>query len=129
VDVFVTSVHAAGGTLPGDRSYDGVNLLPHVKGLLQEPPHEVLVWRSIYNHAIRNERWKLILNDREGHLELYDLQTDKVESKNRTADQHERVEHLLEQLERIERGFMPPLWPRVMDYHFTIDGVEYVFAI
>jgi arylsulfatase A-like enzyme len=129
MDVFVTSVHAAGATLPGDRIYDGVNLLPHVKGDLQDPPHDALVWRSLYNHAIRDERWKLILNDREGQMELYDLQVDKVESQNRMDEGSETIEKLREQLERVENEFMNPLWPRVMDYHYMIDGAAYVFAI
>ena len=129
MDIFVTSVLAAGGALPEDRVYDGADLLPYVTGLVEGPVHDTLVWRSVYNHAIRSGKWKLILNEREGHMELYDLQTDKSETQNQLEEQSEIIEELLHELNRKEREFMNPLWPRVMDYHFIIDGVDYVFAI
>ena len=129
MDIFVTSVSAAEVHLPEDRVYDGVDLLPYVNGSIDGPVHDALVWRSVYNHAIRTDRWKLILNEREGYMELYDLQADKSEMWNRLEERHETVEELRRELNRIEGEFLSPLWPRVMDYHFIIDGVDYIFAI
>jgi len=129
MDIFMTSVSAAEGDIPEDRVYDGVDLLPYVNGSIEGPVHDALVWRSSYNHAIRTDRWKLIFNDREEHMELYDLQADKSETWNRLEGRHEAVEELLRELNRLEGEFLSPLWPRVMDYHFVIDGVDYIFAI
>ena len=62
-------------------------------------------------------------------MELYDLQSDKSETQNQWEEQSGIIEELLYELNRKEGEFMHPLWPRVMDYHFIIDGVDYVFAI
>jgi arylsulfatase A-like enzyme len=129
MDIFVTSVTAAGAALPEDRVYDGVNLLPYINGSIQGPAHETLVWRSVYNHAIRHGRWKLILNELDERMELYDLVSDKSEALNELGNRSEIIENLLRELNQIEREFVSPLWPRVMDYHVIIDGVDYAFAI
>ena len=46
VDRRATSVAAAGGTLPSDREYDGVNIVPYVNGENKERPHQALFWRA-----------------------------------------------------------------------------------
>ena len=33
-------------------------------------------------------------------------------------EQSDRIDELLHELERSEREYIHPLWPRVMDYHF-----------
>jgi arylsulfatase A-like enzyme len=45
LDVLPTCVAAAGGELPGDRSYDGVALLPYLTGETAGRPHDALFWR------------------------------------------------------------------------------------
>ena len=129
MDIFATSVTAAGASLPGDRVYDGVNLLPYTGGSIQHPAHEMLVWRSMYNHAIRHGSWKLILNELDERMELYDLASDKSETYDELGNQADIIEDLLRKLNQMEGEFISPLWPRVMDYHMIIDGVDYRFAI
>src|SRR5690606_11061161 len=45
-DLFATAAAAAGAKLPGDRVYDGVDLVPFVRGEKLGRPHEVLFWRT-----------------------------------------------------------------------------------
>ena len=61
LDIFATAT-AAAGLEP--RAVDGVNLLPHLAGETDAPPHEFLFWRSAPNMAVRWGDWKLWRVDR-----------------------------------------------------------------
>ena len=129
MDIFMTSVIAASGYLPDDRVYDGIDLIPFLKGTREGSPHETLLWRADYNRAIRQGAWKCIIDAHEGAAELYNLELDKVEFMNQSDINTEIIKELEDALRRWENGLMPPLWPKVMDYRFTIEGVDYFFAI
>ena len=45
LDILPTSVAAAGGKLPTDRVYDGVDLMPYLTGKEDRSPHDLLAWR------------------------------------------------------------------------------------
>lgn len=45
LDIFATAIAAAGIRLPADKQFDGVNLVPYVKGDKKNDPHPVLFWR------------------------------------------------------------------------------------
>jgi arylsulfatase A-like enzyme len=128
-DIFVTSFINAGGTLPQDREYDGVNLLPFVLGENTDRPHEHLFWRADHIWAVRDGDYKLILSTRDGWAELYDLSTDKSESynlKEQMPDLYEKL-YLLHQQWQEDKLPEKPMWPRIMDKRFIIDGKEYLF--
>ncbi len=128
-DFFVTAVSAAGIPLPEDRVYDGVDLLPFVRGEISGAPHRALYWRSGFNKAIRMNRLKLILDTERGTTILYDLLSDKTEKQN-VADQYPVItEKLKDKLRQWEHELRYPLWPHLMDYRFIIDGEEYIFAL
>jgi len=129
MDVFTTAAAAASVPLPGDRSYDGVDLRPYLLGKTEGAPHPTLFWRSLYNKAVRKGQWKLIVNERSTEILLYNLQYDRREKVNLAPQYPEIVEELLEELREWERPLKPPSWPRVMDVEFIIDGRAYRFAI
>ena len=78
MDCFVTSAEISGSTLPDDREYDGVNLIPFITGEKDGVPQEVLYWRTKFNKAIKKGEWKLIMNERDNITLLYNLKDDKV---------------------------------------------------
>ena len=128
-DIFATSVAAVGGSLPSDREYDGVDLLPYVTGAAEGVPHQTLFWRADHIWAIRDGKFKLILSTRDGWAELYDLEVDKPEQINLKEQMPElykklREEHQQWQDENLHRK---PMWPRIMDKRFVLDGKEYLF--
>ena len=128
-DIFVTSMINAGGSLPKDRDYDGVDLIPYLTGENKNRPHERLFWRADHIWAIRDGDSKLILSTRDGWAELYNLKTDKSESIN-LKDQMPDLYHELFQLhKKWQEENLPdkPLWPRIMDKKFVLDGKEYLF--
>lgn len=134
LDVFVTAAAAAGSPLPADRTYDGVDLLPHLArgdaaaavAPAPAPVHQALFWRSMYTKAVRQGQYKLIRDDKAQRTVLFDLAADKSETTDLAARRPAVVEELLRQLSQWESGLQNPMWPRVMDYHYRDrDGVYY----
>jgi arylsulfatase A-like enzyme len=128
-DIFVTSVLNAGGRLPDDRVYDGVDLIPHILGDADSPPHPHLFWRADHIWAMRDGDYKFILSTRDGWAELYDLKRDKSETINLAESMPELFEKLKSKHEKWQADELPekPMWPRIMDHKFVIDGKEYQF--
>jgi arylsulfatase A-like enzyme len=128
-DIYATSVAAAGGVLPSDREYDGVNIVPYVTGKNKGRPHEALFWRADHIWALRDGDYKLILSTRDGWAELYNLITDQSEEINLKEQMPELYEKLREEHEnwQNEKLKVKPMWPRIMDKRFHIDGKDYYF--
>ena len=128
-DIFVTSVLNAGGTLPQDREYDGVNLLPYVLGENKDRPHQQLFWRADHIWVIRDGDYKLILSTRDGWAKLYDIKKNISESYNLKEQMPELYEQLYNTHIQWQENNLPekPMWPRIMDKKFVLDGKEYLF--
>ena len=109
LDVFATSVAAAGGELLPEPALDGVDLRPFVTGETAERPHEGLFWRRRDNRAVRVLDWKLVSYDA-GPVELYDLAHDPREQDDVSA----RHPSFVAQLEAVyaawASGLVPPAW-------------------
>jgi arylsulfatase A-like enzyme len=63
LDIFPTAVAAAGGKLPADRAYDGVDLMPFLTSKLSDLPNPTLYWRAGPNFAIRDGGWKMMMTN------------------------------------------------------------------
>jgi arylsulfatase A-like enzyme len=128
-DVFVTNAKAAGARLPSDREYDGKNLLPFVTGQRGDRPHPRLFWRADHVWALRDGDYKLILSTRDGWAELHDLSKDKAEKINLKTQMPELFDKLKQEHQDWQKAKLRsrPLWPRIMDMKFLIDGHEYLF--
>ena len=127
MDVFMTSVKTAQCPLPEDRVFDGVNLIPYVTGKNNEAPHDVFYWKADHIEAMRNGNWKFLLSTRDKWMELYNLETDKYEHYNLEDVHPDTLEALRKEFDVWKQQLQPPLWPRLMDHKFVIDGKEYLF--
>jgi len=79
LDIMPTVVSAVGAPLPGDRIYDGRDMLPVLRGEANGPLHQALFWDGDGDQwGVRLGKWKLV--SRAGSVELYDLQTDIAEA-------------------------------------------------
>ncbi len=58
LDFFPTCVELAGGTVPTDRPYDGINLMPILEGR-ESPERIIYYYRHQYLCAVRKGKWKL----------------------------------------------------------------------
>lgn len=123
LDLFPTAVALAGGDLPKDRPYDGVNLLPFLTGKNIPGPHEVLCWRNGENAGVRKGNWKLFKGG--DKYWLYDLSKDNGEQTNVAAQNPKVVEVLKKELQKWEAQMKPPLWPcRPAGGNWEVDGVK-----
>ncbi len=125
LDVAATAVALAG--LPVAPELDGVDLIPHLCGDIEGPPHETLYWRWIAQSAVREGRWKYLRGgDREY---LFDLEADREEKHNVLAKYPNIVERLRGKLAGwarqqdppgLKTGSMAPTWEQYFDYY--LDG-------
>lgn len=128
LDIYPTSLIAAGGSLEQSRPVDGIDLIPYVTGENNGAPHDRLYWRKLECAAMRNGDWKLIRVDGYGFA-FYNLKDDIAERKDLAAEQPQKVNQLKELLEAWERDKMQPLWGegernKVMRYHYHTERFE-----
>lgn len=129
LDVFPTVSAAAGLQIPDYAKPDGVNLLPYIFGEEKGEPHKALFWRSGYNRAIRKGDWKMIVDDRNMVLHLYNLSNDKFEMENIRSKYPKVIDELFDELEEWDSEMEKPRWPFVMNYKVIIDGEQFIYAI
>ena len=109
LDIHATSLAVAGGKFPKVRPLDGVNLIPYVTGKKTGAPHKVLFARKLNCAAMREANWKLIRVDNVIPA-LYNL-TDDIGEKSNVAKQYpERVQNMLNKMDKWEQGLVEPWW-------------------
>jgi uncharacterized sulfatase len=59
-DVFATCLAAAGIPLPADRTIDGANMLPVLKGEAPSPHETLFYYRGTALQGVRNGNWKYL---------------------------------------------------------------------
>ena len=95
-----------------DRAYDGVDLLPYLRGERNgEYPHETLYWRITHRGAaIRDHDWKLVRTPHRPPM-LFDLSSD-ISEQNDLANKHpEQVAELIRKLAEWESSLKhTPRW-------------------
>jgi arylsulfatase A-like enzyme len=131
MDVFATSVAAAGVRLPADRALDGVDLLPWL-GTAERPaavPHEALFWRVGGHRAVRAGDYKLLSDRVTGARALYDMRVDPGEQHDLAASRPALADDLEERLRRWEAGLVDPLWPPAMEFRFHLAERDWRFPL
>jgi arylsulfatase A-like enzyme len=88
MDLLPTFVAAAGGTLPDDRAFDGID----IRGVLAggPGPRREFFWDFRSFSAVRSGTWKLVRSENNGAWELYDVSIDSGE-RNDLAKSHPNV--------------------------------------
>jgi arylsulfatase A-like enzyme len=135
LDVLPTSVAAAGGKLPGDRVYDGVDLMPFLTGAKDGEPHDLLVWRRRPLVSIRYGDWKLweSVNDETGkygeYKLLFNLKTDLNEQHDLAAKHPEKVKELEGMIQQWAKDMKAPLWESRPPPHFSVCGTPFTLPI
>jgi arylsulfatase A-like enzyme len=129
LDAFATIARATRVELPADRAYDGVDLLPYLRGETAGAPHEALFWRAGEQRAVLAGHDKLIRDGRTGSRVLFDLAADPSEQRDRCAADPARADELDAKLRAWEAELAPPRWPGVMERRFTVGGRDFAFPI
>jgi len=135
LDVLPTSVAAAGGKLPTDRIYDGVDLAPYLTGHKTGDPHNMLAWRRLPLFSIREGDWKLweSVDDKTGKYGEYKLLFNLKDDLNETTNLADRYPRKVRELERHvhewAHGMMDPQWPSKPPKSFSVCGTPFVLPI
>ncbi len=135
MDVLPTAIAAAGGKLPADRTYDGVNLIPNLRGKVSGEPHPTLFWQAKPLVAVRHGRWKLwetqgVNTGVYGHYKLlFNLQDDLDERTNLATRDPAKVKTLESLIRQWERSVVAPLWPTKHPVHLKVCKKPFTLPI
>jgi arylsulfatase A-like enzyme len=125
-DLFYTSASVLGAPLPGDRIYDGADLITHVNE--HTIPHDYIYHEMGTNRGIRNMEWKLTWNEVNGDSVLFNLEADPFEQYDLYGNNKEVVEELTSAFSAWSANNVEPLWPGMIYYYYTSDdGKQYYF--
>jgi arylsulfatase A-like enzyme len=109
LDIFATSMSAAGLEKTPGKALDGVDLLPYLQGTKETEPHQVLFWRKEKMAAVREGDFKLIRLDNYGYR-LYNLAGDPGETRDLSEIEVQKLKKLINSLESWEQELISPLW-------------------
>ena len=124
LDILPTALAAAGVKPQDAPDFDGVNLLPYLRGETKEPPHEALCWRYGRQMAVRQGNWKLVrAAEKDPNVpgadpekeatpppRLHDLSADPGEQRDLSADQPDKVAALQALWDQWDRLNLPARW-------------------
>lgn len=106
---------------------DGVDLLPHILGRAESPPHEQIYWKMGASRAIREGNWKL--HESGGTSWLFDVDADPAESADVLSQHPDVVERLRSALDDWEQELPPASWPAKWEYVVDHQGRTYAMDI
>ena len=135
LDILPTSVDAAGGRLPADRIYDGVNLMPYLDGNKTGSPHDMLAWRRLPLFSIRQGDWKLweSVDDKTGkygdYKLLFNLKDDLNETTNLADKDPQKVKELESLVHQWAKAMTDPKWPSKKPTTYDVCGTPFTLPI
>jgi arylsulfatase A-like enzyme len=139
MDLLPTTVAAAGGHLPADRTYDGVNFLPFIAGKAPGQPHDVLIWRRAPLVSIRAGDWKLWeVSDKTrmaaqspygDYTLLFNLKVDENETTNVATQNVAKVNELRALITDWEKDKQPAAWPTAHNVTWPVCGKIFTVPI
>jgi arylsulfatase A-like enzyme len=121
IDIVPTAVAAAGAALPDDRVIDGANLLPHLRGEIEAPPHEALFWRDGSYQMVISGGWKLQVAERPDKIWLFHLDADPTEQHEVSAQHPDKVAELRALLDAHDAQMAEPMWPSFVELPVLVD--------
>ena len=127
MDIFTTSIASAGIEMMSGRELDGVNLIPYILGEKNMPPHEYLFWQRGISKVVRNNEFKLVMNEYLGIELLYDLEQNKYENPDVASANPMIFNELKEAFHDWSQSNKAPMWPSVIYFTAVKDGVRYYF--
>lgn len=134
MDIFPTVVAAAGGALPADRPYDGVDIMPFLIGKNPGQPHDILAWRRQPLVSIRKGDWKLWQSVGGGeygapYTLLFNLKDDPNEQTNLAERNPAKVKELQAAIDQWAKDLQDPRWPTKSTVKYDVCGTPFVVPV
>ena len=109
LDIFTTSIAAAGIKVDKSWSLDGVDLTASVLNKSLKPPHQFLFWRKLQEYAVRYNDYKLVGLKTYGSR-VYNLANDLGETNDLSEIEPKASKNLLKAFRKWESTVTMPLW-------------------
>lgn len=109
LDIFTTSVAAAGIKVDKSLSLDGVDLTASVLNKSLKPPHQFLFWRKLQEYAVRYNDYKLV-GLKTYRSRVYNLANDLGETNDLSEIEPKASKNLLKAFRKWESTVTKPLW-------------------
>lgn len=129
LDIFPTVIAAAGGALPADRVYDGVDLAPYLTGAKQGSPHEMLAWRRAPLASIRLGDWKMWKSLDGKYTLVFNLKDDPNETTNLAQSHPDKLKELEDAYAQWASDMVDPLWPSRPHTEYNVCGTPFEVPI
>jgi arylsulfatase A-like enzyme len=129
LDVYPTSLAAAGGKLPTDRIYDGVDLAPFITAKVSGIPHDQLAWRRTPHASIRKGDWKLWKSLDGKFTLLFNLKDDENETTNLADKEPAKLKELSDAFDQWAKDMMDPAWPSRPFITYDVCGTPFELPI
>lgn len=112
LDIFPTALALAGVSMPTNKIYDGVNLMPYLTGKNAGAPNETLFWHigSGRQTAIRDGDAKIV-HQGVKPAELYNLSNDIGETTDLANAHPDELKKLVQKLDAWNKPLPPPAFP------------------
>ncbi|MEC8868302.1 MAG: sulfatase-like hydrolase/transferase, partial [Pseudomonadota bacterium] len=123
VDIFSTTLAAAGVEPPNDRVIDGINILDYALRKPQPVLSRPIFWRTGGYKVVLQDGWKLQLQEQNGKTWLFNLNEDPTEQINLSlSEEHsDTLKTLREILYELDSQMVEPLWPRLIEASVAVD--------
>ncbi len=115
LDIFATSLAAAGIKKPEHLPLDGVNLFPYLTEKKKGDPHEKLFWRKLEESAARVGEYKVISLEGYGAT-MYNLKENLGETKDLSKVEKDVFSKVMRAYKQWEAPLMKPLWVEGRDW-------------
>ncbi|WP_222844112.1 sulfatase family protein [Saccharicrinis aurantiacus] len=118
-DIFTTILGATQINYSKSADLDGTNLLPYVKGKVNNEPHDKIFWRYSdgLGYAVRKGDYKLVKEEVRQELFLFNMKTDSLEQFNLAAAMPEKLNELKADYTEWNKGNINNLWPDAHPEH------------
>ena len=120
VDIFATAAAAAGAKMPGDRVYDGIDLM-RVIAAEGDAADRPLFFRSGHYKTYLKDGWKLQVSERPKKNWLFNLNEDPTEQHNLVDANPGKLAGMMALLERADDEQARPIWPALIEAPIMID--------
>ena len=121
IDIFSTTLAAAGIELPRDRTIDGKNILEYALQTDQPRIERSLFWRTGGYKVVQRDGWKLQMQEQNGNTWLFNLNEDPTEQNNLSSSHPQQLNDLKKALYNLDQQMIEPLWPNLVEIPIAVD--------
>ena len=121
IDIFSTTLAAAGIELPRDRTIDGKNILEYALQTDQPRIERSLFWRTGGYKVVQRDGWKLQIQEQNGNTWLFNLNEDPTEQNNLSSSHPQQLNDLKKALYNLDQQMIEPLWPNLVEIPIAVD--------